>query len=209
MRDAQTDKVAQWMAEGLALFATGDRAGAAACWKKVLEVEPDHQVARDYLGTIGGGEVAPGPTTTEEIVEHGVVDAAEANLGGDLAGEIREEAMDLAQGGMIDEAYDLMTSTISEGPSDPDSLALLELLRMHLHEDVLRRLGSSASVPVVEMSPEDLMKFNLPAGAGFLISRIDGATSVDDLVAVSGMDPFETMHTLGRLLDAGIVGVTS
>ena len=207
MQDARDEKVAQWMAEGLALFAAGDRAGAAACWRKVLEVEPDHQVARDYLGTVGD-ETASDAATDEAIVEHGEVDAAGANGSIDLDGEIREEALELAQGGMVDEAYDLMTSTISEGPTDAESLALLELLRMHLHEDVLRRLGSASSVPVVEVSPEDLMKFNLPAGAGFLISRIDGATPVEDLVAVSGMDPFDTMHTLGRLLEAGIVGVS-
>ena len=63
------------------------------------------------------------------------------------------------------------------------------------------------SLNLVEMAAEDLMKFNLPSGAGFLLSRIDGLTPVEDLVAVSGMDPFEAVHTLGRLLEADIVGV--
>jgi len=110
-------------------------------------------------------------------------------------------------GGLIDEAYELLTTAGGPGAMDLESLGLLELLRAHLHEDVLRRFGSPRSVPVVEMAPEDLMKFNLPAGAGFLLSRIDGVTPLEDLMAVSALDPFDTMHTLGRLLEAGIVGV--
>ena len=47
MRRARDEAIAVWMAEGLALFAGGDRDGAASCWKKVLEADPDHQVARD------------------------------------------------------------------------------------------------------------------------------------------------------------------
>ena len=199
------EDVAKWMSEGLALFAAGDRVGAAARWKQVLAVDPDHAVAKDYLGTLGEN------TAVEQADMDDVNGSAAADAGGEseLAAEIRAEALDLVGGGLIDEAYDLMTSTAGDGPADLETLALLELLRMHLHEDVMRRLGSAASVPVVEVSPEDLMKFNLPAGAGFLISRIDGQTPVEDLVAVSGMDPFETMHTLGRLLEAGIVGVAA
>ncbi len=190
MGGSSNRSVAQWLSEGLTLFADGDREAAAECWRRVLSVEPTHPGARDYLRAIGDPAGLEG-----DGVEH------HTQL------ELRDEAVELLSGGLVDEAYELMTTTGTEQTSDLETLALLELLRMHLHEDVIQRLGSSASVPVIEMAPEDLMKFNLPAGAGFLISRIDGHTPVSDLVAVSGMDPFETMHTLGRLLEAGIVGV--
>ena len=36
---------------------------------------------------------------------------------------------------------------------------------------------------------------------------IDGNTSVDDLVALAGMEPFEALHMLAKLMDAGIVEV--
>ncbi|MCP3985794.1 MAG: hypothetical protein GY723_15525 [bacterium] len=121
--------------------------------------------------------------------------------------ELREEALELLSGGLVDDAYQLLTATQGAGESEPETLALVELLRTHLVDDVLMQVGSPSAMPVIEMDAEDLMKFNLPAGAGFLLSRIDGQTQVDDLVALSGMDPFETYHTLGRLLEAGIVGV--
>ena len=50
-----------------------------------------------------------------------------------------------------------------------------------------------------------MLKYNLPAAAGFLLSAIDGRISVDELIAVSGMDPFEALRALANLLDAGIV----
>ncbi len=196
MSDSRT--IAQWLSEGLTLFSAGDREGATACWLRVLAADPDHGAAKDYLRAVG--ETAPAQA---EILDD------EEELEGPTQAELREEVVDLVSGGMIDEAYELLTTTTSEKEADLETLALLELLRMHLHEDVLVRLGSTESVPRIEMAPEDLMKFNLPAGAGFLISRIDGLTPVEDLVAVSGMDPFETMHTLGRLLEAGIVGVAA
>ena len=49
------------------------------------------------------------------------------------------------------------------------------------------------------------MKFNLPATAGFVLSQVDGATSVTDLVSLSGLDEFDTLRILSHLLDAGIV----
>jgi hypothetical protein len=49
------------------------------------------------------------------------------------------------------------------------------------------------------------MKYNLPATAGFLLSLIDGRTCVDELLALSGMDPFDVLRGLSNLLDAGIV----
>lgn len=121
--------------------------------------------------------------------------------------ELREEALELLAGGLVEDAYQLLTTTPTTGTGDLETLAVIELMRTHLVDDVLMQLGSASAVPIVEMAAEELMKFNLPSGAGFLLSRIDGQTSVEDLVALSGMDPFETFHTLGRLLEAGIVGV--
>ena len=194
MDAASRKTTARWLSEGLERLAAGERAAAADCWRRVLEREPGHRTARDYLASLG----EPTPSGS---------DADPDETEGPTAAEIRGEVLELVAGGLIDEAYELLTTAGGPGAMDLESLGLLELLRAHLHEDVLRRFGSPRSVPVVEMAPEDLMKFNLPAGAGFLLSRIDGVTPLEDLMAVSALDPFDTMHTLGRLLEAGIVGV--
>jgi hypothetical protein len=57
----------------------------------------------------------------------------------------------------------------------------------------------------VKVGSEQLLRFNLPPDAGFVLSMVDGHTRVDELVTVSGMDPFDALHLLCRLETAGIV----
>ena len=51
------------------------------------------------------------------------------------------------------------------------------------------------------------MKFNLPTTAGFVLSLVDGSTSVNDLMSLSGLDAFDTLRILTGLIDAGIVEI--
>ena len=51
----------------------------------------------------------------------------------------------------------------------------------------------------------EITKFNLPKDAGFLLSLMDGVTSLDNLMTVSGMDSFEALRTTKNLIDIGIV----
>ena len=67
------------------------------------------------------------------------------------------------------------------------------------------RTNGGAAVLRVKLGPQQIMRFNLPPNAGFVLSMIDGRTSADEIVAISAMDPFEAHHTLAKLLDAGIV----
>ena len=64
-----------------------------------------------------------------------------------------------------------------------------------------------AGRPRVRVAAEQLLRFNLPPDAGFLLSMMDGHTRVDELLTVSGMDPFDVLHLLGRLEAAGIVEI--
>ncbi len=206
MSDGAPRSVSRLLAQGLDHMAAGERNQAVECWLQVLAIAPNHEAALDYLAQMGES-----PTPALAVQDDGP-DSDAAGPGcqppAELdAEELREEALELLSGGLVDDAYQLLTTTSMDVASELESLALIELLRTHLVDDVIMRVGSVSSVPIVEVAGEELMKFNLPPGAGFLISRIDGQTPVEDLVAVSGMDPFETYHTLGRLLESGIVGV--
>jgi hypothetical protein len=68
------------------------------------------------------------------------------------------------------------------------------------------RHGRLKDVPA-RMGLEQVMKFNLPAHAGFLLSLVDGNTSMGDVVSLSGMDVFEALRVLNGLLEAGILAV--
>ncbi|MBW2243106.1 MAG: hypothetical protein JRH01_14065 [Deltaproteobacteria bacterium] len=199
MSESTSRSVAEWLAQGLAHRAAGEQARAIEAWQNIMELDPSHEAARSYLAEAGVAVATTSPPGDEaEVLEE---------TPGLQPEELREEALEMLSGGLVDDAYQLLTSTPGPDGTEPETIALVELLRTHLVDDVLMQVGSPTAVPVVEMASEDLMKINLPSGAGFLLSRIDGHTQVEDLVALSGMDPFETYHTLGRLLEAGIVGV--
>ena len=67
--------------------------------------------------------------------------------------------------------------------------------------------GGAPGESEVKASTDAITKFNLPSDAGFLLSLVDGSTSVADLVSLSGMDAFEALRTFRGLLETGIVGM--
>ena len=83
---------------------------------------------------------------------------------------------------------------------------MIELLRARLFQRYRAELGDLSQVPrVVAGEKNDLQSRNLPSSVGFLLSMIDGATPLCDLVSVSGMDRFEALRAVCRLHQAGIV----
>ncbi len=85
--------------------------------------------------------------------------------------------------------------------------AWIDAARTRLYREYQRRLCEGIAMPQLKATPDEIVKFNLPARAGFVLSRIDGSTSVDEIVELAGGDPFETLRICCRLLDAGIVEV--
>jgi hypothetical protein len=94
---------------------------------------------------------------------------------------------------------------VNAEPQNLEAQALLELARGSLLRVYRARVGSGEAVPRIRIPTKEVMKYNLPAAAGFLLSAIDGRISVDELIAVSGMDPFEALRALSNLLEARIV----
>jgi tetratricopeptide (TPR) repeat protein len=188
MSESREQKIARLMAEGLDHYGQDLIAEAVQCWRSVLDLDPQHQVALDYLDAAGyTGEAAPAAATAGPSM----ADTAQAHL----------------DSGEWLEALEALNAHTEKCPEDLDAHARLELLRSHLHATNRLRVGDGAGIPRVALGPDQVLRFNLPANAGFVLSMIDGHTSVSDLVALTGMDPFDALHVFTRLLDAGIVEV--
>jgi hypothetical protein len=160
----------------------------------VLELAPHHEVARDYLEVAG---FAPGKEAVKQPAQSAAARAA----------QLLREAQVLAARGADGDALELLEGSVRELPSQLESQAALELLRAHLYQRQRVRTRDGAGVLRVKLGPQEILRFNLPPNAGFVLSMIDGHTSADELVALTAMDPFEALHMLGKLLDAGIVEV--
>jgi hypothetical protein len=190
MPEANEQKIARLMAEGLDHYGQDDIERAVACWREVLALDPRHEVARDYL----------------EVAGYGAGPAAKP-AAGPVAAQFLHEALALIERGADGEALELLESATRESPAHLESQATLELLRASLYQRHRARTKGGSGVLRVRLGPQEILRFNLPPNAGFVLSMVDGHTSADEIVALASMDPFEALHTIGKLLDAGIVEV--
>ncbi|MDH3686582.1 MAG: hypothetical protein OEP95_10165 [Myxococcales bacterium] len=234
MSELDAEEIRRLMAEGLDHYALGQADAAVACWRRVLEITPDHEEARDYLRA-AEVDVEPLASETPRADEVGTlelttpadapppaapVEATRPDLAPSEGGDPRiddadgrdpilAEAVALVRRGGLQEAIDLFETV---GADDPDALELhayCELARSRLVRVYRDRVGSVDRVPRLRISHDEILKFNLPAQAGFLLSLVDGATPTRSLLDLAGMDPFEGLRALSSLLDAGILEVAA
>ena len=71
----------------------------------------------------------------------------------------------------------------------------------------LARLGDRTHVPFTLASREAALRVPLDHWAGFVLSLIDGAASVEDLVDASALPEVEALRLLCELCDRGLIGV--
>jgi hypothetical protein len=64
---------------------------------------------------------------------------------------------------------------------------------------------SMAGIPAVVMPPDQLKRLPLGHRAGFLLSRMDGATDIETLIELSAMPREETLRIVRDLFESGVV----
>lgn len=80
-----------------------------------------------------------------------------------------------------------------------------ESSREQLERLFLGRLGSVSAIPKVAVPESEVRWLGLDHRAGFLLSRVDGHTSVEDVLDMSGMPRMEALKILVELLDSGVI----
>jgi hypothetical protein len=74
-----------------------------------------------------------------------------------------------------------------------------------LSEKYVEQLGSMESVPRLAISLERLVSLSLDHRAGFLLSLVDGSSSIALLLDLSGMTASEVLGMLVDLKERGII----
>jgi hypothetical protein len=190
MAESNEQRIARLLEKGLEFYGDGDIARAILTWEEVLILDPGNGDAKDYIKT-ADRRSRPRPSK-----DPGSSPAVRA-----IAGEARQ----LMQGGQLDAALELLTSATDGMPSGLENQALLDLVRARLLASYRSVFADAAAVPACASATSDLKNFNLPSEAGFLLSMVDGSTSVADLISLSGMDDFDALRLLHGLRQAGIL----
>lgn len=102
-------------------------------------------------------------------------------------------------------ALQLADSLLAIDPEHAEARKGAEVCRERLAALCIARLGSLTSVPRVVVPPDQVRWLSLDHRAGFLLSCIDGMSSVDDLVDVSGMSRLDTLRLLVDLLQQRVI----
>jgi tetratricopeptide (TPR) repeat protein len=183
MAESLAERTARLLAEGLERFGRDEIDRAVACWREALALDPSNREARDYLESAGA---APGP----------VVDRANT-----------ARALALAEKGDAEQALALLAGALEGAPHDLEAQAAFDLVRAQLFVKYRAKVGSGSARPRLKVASDQLLRFDLPPQAGFLLSMLDGRTRIEELMTVAGLDPFEVLQLLTRLERAGIVEI--
>ena len=60
-------------------------------------------------------------------------------------------------------------------------------------------------VPKPRLEPSQVMQLRLSPEGGFILSRIDGVSTVEDILAICGLDEFTALRALTNLLSQGAI----
>ncbi len=120
-----------------------------------------------------------------------------------------DEAHRLHDGGEHERALLLVKQLLELAPLHPEATRLAAECRTALERECLSALGSERSVLVAGVTNDEVKNFALDNVSAFLMSLVDGATSVESVLDLAGVPRLVALRLLRNLLERGIIGSAS
>lgn len=102
-------------------------------------------------------------------------------------------------------AIAIAEALLARDPEHVDALECLERSRGALRASLATKLGPLDRVPVVAVARDQLRWLAIDHKAGFILSHVDGVSSVEEIVDISGMKELEALGILAELLEQRII----
>lgn len=126
----------------------------------------------------------------------------------DLRAQLISEAGVLFQSRAFEQSLEVLERVAKEYPPVDDSLrAYIDAARNALYEVLKAQWPRPDLVPEIRMNASQVMQLKLSPEAGFIFSRVDGISNVEEILSMGGLDPFTTLRALSQLMRAGVIGV--
>lgn len=104
-------------------------------------------------------------------------------------------------------ALEVAEQILARTPHDLEARSLSEKCRDVLLDMYSSKISGLDRTPKIVMSPDQIRWLSLDHRAGFMLSMIDGISSVDDLLDVSGMQRLDALRILCTLLDQKVIAL--
>ncbi len=119
----------------------------------------------------------------------------------------RREMVDRFDLGDFTGALSLAETLLEIDRRDQEAIQIAETSRVKLHAIYIGRLGSLEQVPVMMIPHGELRWLALDHRAGFVLSLVDGTSTIEEIVDVSTMPRLEVLRTLYNLLTQNVLSL--
>lgn len=165
-------------------------------------------------------EPPPGPV---DETEHGESDKEEPDEEPGGSEDLEIQPADLRSEALLDPEKGLRHAReLFDRGEHTDSLELCEILADALPDDEVRttlmaknleilealyleRLGDPETVPRVDLAQGNLQDIQMDHKTAFLLTRIDGTLTIEEILDIAGMSRFEAVKNLVQALEEGII----
>jgi hypothetical protein len=180
---------------------TGVRPHVAIPSEPVAFDEPDAAELRAPNGT----PLSFGPTSGDALELVGVrAQSIKPSASPSITMRVVRDRFDV---GDFSGALVLAEGILENDPESVDALLYAEHCRDVLKQMYISRLGGVGRVPQVAVAVEQLPWLSLDHRAGFLLSLVDGRSSFEEVLDMSGMPPIEALRLLLELLQQNVIKV--
>lgn len=201
MNQYEIEKLLQ---DGLALYGYGKVEQAVALWKKVLELDPNNKQALDYINS--SGFTIDQKTTSESLFKDNGID--KVNDKGDSEFVNLNYLRELLKSRRYELAYEFLGKLYEKQyPLNKHIIGYLAIVKAQLIKIYYNELQSFKGIPRLNISDQDLVRYNLDKTDGYVISMIDGYSTVEQILdTISSIDRFETIKRFYKLKKLGVIG---
>jgi hypothetical protein len=104
-------------------------------------------------------------------------------------------------------ALEIAESILADNPNNVAAKACIENCRTVLRKMYAARIGPLDRVPVVAVPRDQLRWLSIDHKAGFVLSLVDGVSSLEMIIDVSGMPELDTLRILSELAQQRIISL--
>lgn len=150
-------------------------------------------------------ETKPPPTPVESTEAVVLVSSAAKKPATRTQVDLRSEMADRFALGDFTGSLRAAELLLGRDPKDNEANQHASACRDRLSQLHLSRLGGSDRVPTVAVADSEIRWLGLDHRAGFLLSHIDGMTTVEEVIDLSGMPRHEALKLLLELRESGAI----